>query len=87
MKERRRMERAHDITATTAPAAGRHPGSRSTGAANVDRNMSITNPETLSDVLGYLVLYAAWLLGCTDSGSPAGCDGLELRRRQYHSRS
>jgi hypothetical protein len=25
--------------------------------------MSITNPETLPDVLGYLVLYAVWLLG------------------------
>jgi hypothetical protein len=24
--------------------------------------MSITNPETLADVLGYLVLYAGWLL-------------------------
>jgi hypothetical protein len=27
------------------------------------RNLSITNPETVSDVPGYLVLSAVWLLG------------------------
>jgi hypothetical protein len=25
--------------------------------------MSITNPETFSDVAGYVLLYAVWLLG------------------------
>jgi hypothetical protein len=25
--------------------------------------MSITSPETLADVIGFLAIYAAWLLG------------------------
>jgi hypothetical protein len=45
-------------------ASGLHRARRSDAVvAAMVRNMSITNPETVPDVLGYLALYAVWLLG------------------------